>query len=256
MVDSIDVVLLTKNSAQVLSKCLDSLYKNVPVHRLIVIDGNSTDNTLAIIETYNKKHQNVTIIFDNGTRASARQKGIMAVQTEWFMFIDSDVVLCTDWFKKAAKNINPQVGAIWGIEIWSTLKNPKTLKLFLIITRKIFDIRGGTHDTLIRSAIVKDIQIPDKLHVFEDTYIKNYITKKGYSVIACYDPYCIHYRTNTVWTLKGSLNLVTESLRIGNPRLISKLLIAYSFYTGYSIYQFFTNNKKHPLQRQKEERDN
>jgi hypothetical protein len=167
----------------------------------------------------------------------------MAVQTEWFMFLDSDVVLCHNWFKKAAKNIKPHIGAIWGIEIWSTIKNPKTLKLFMVLTRKIFEIRGGTHDTLIQLKTVKDIQIPNKLHVFEDTYIKNHITKNGYATIACYDPYCIHYRDNTVWTIQGSLNIVAESLRIGNIRLISKLLIAYSFYAGYSIYQFFTNKK-------------
>jgi glycosyltransferase involved in cell wall biosynthesis len=243
MVDSIDVVLLTRNSAQTLHKCLDSLYKNVPVHRLIIIDNYSTDSTLEIIEKYNLKHQNVKIIFDPGTRASARQKGIDAVQTEWFMFLDSDVVLCNDWFKKAIKKIEPHIGAIWGIEVWSTLKNPKTLKLFLIITRKIFDIRGGTHDTLIRSKLVKDIKIPNQLHVFEDTYIKNHINKKGYKTLACYTPFCIHYRTNTVWTLKGSLNLITESLQLGNPRLISKLLLAYGFYTAYSIYQIFTNKK-------------
>ncbi|MDR2699848.1 MAG: glycosyltransferase family 2 protein [Nitrososphaerota archaeon] len=243
MVDSIDVILLTKNSAQVLSKCLNALYQNVPVHRLIVVDGYSTDDTLAIVETYDQIHHNVDIIFDHGTRASARQKGIMAVQTEWFMFIDSDVVLCHDWFKKATKNIKPHVGAIWGIEVWSTLKNPKMLKLFLIITRKIFEIRGGTHDTLIRSELVKDIQIPNKLHVFEDAYIKEYITKKGYTSVACYDPFCIHFRSNSVWTFKGSLNLVIESLLLGNPRLISKLLLSYSIYTGYSVYQFFTNNK-------------
>jgi glycosyltransferase involved in cell wall biosynthesis len=244
MVDSIDVVLITKNSEQVLSKCLDSLYQNVPVHRLIVVDGYSTDNTLTIVEKYSQIHHNVEIIFDRGTRASARQKGIMAVQTEWFMFLDSDVILCRDWFKKAAKNIDPFVGAIWGIEVWSTLKNPKMLKLFLVITRKVFEIRGGTHDTLIRSSIVKDIQIPNKLHVFEDTYIKDYITKKGYKVIACYNPFCIHFRSSSVWTFKGSLNLVTESLQLGSLRLISKLFIAYSFYAIYSVYQFFTNGKR------------
>jgi len=244
MVDSIDVVLLTKNSERVIVKCLTSLYQNVPVHRLIIVDGYSTDATLSIAETFNQKHHNVEIIFDHGTRASARQKGIKAVQTEWFMFIDSDVVLCRDWFQKAIKNINSQVGAVWGIEVWSTLKNPKLLKLFLIITHKVFEIRGGTHDTLIRSALVKDIQIPRELHVFEDTYIKEHITQKGYKTVACYSPFCIHFRSDSVWTFKGSLNLVVESLRLGSPRLVSKLFLAYGFYTVYSVYQFFAGNKK------------
>jgi glycosyltransferase involved in cell wall biosynthesis len=215
----------------------------VPVRQLIVVDGYSKDTTLTIIESYNQKHRNAKVILDSGTRASARQKGIMAVQTEWFMFIDSDVVLCHDWFQKATKNIHPQVGAVWGTEVWSTLQNPKMLKLFLIVTRKIFEVRGGTHDTLIRTSLVKDIQIPGKLHVFEDAYIKDHITRKGYKVIACYDPFCIHFRPNSVWTFKGSLNLVAEALRLGSPRLISKLLLAYGFYTGYSVYQFFANDK-------------
>jgi len=243
MVDSIDVVLLTKNSERVLVRCLDSLYQNVPVHRLIVVDGYSTDDTLTIVETYNQKHHNVDIIFDCGTRASARQKGIMAVQTEWFMFIDSDVVLCRDWFQKAVKNIDLHVGAVWGTEVWSTLKNPKMLKLFLLVTRKIFEIRGGTHDTLIRSVLVQDIQIPMKLHIFEDAYIKEHITQKGYKFVACYDLFCIHFRSDSVWTFKGSLSLVAEALRLGSPRLISKLFLAYGFYTVYSVYQFFVNRK-------------
>jgi len=242
--DLVDVVLLTKNSECVLTKCLNALYQNVPVHQLIVVDGYSTDNTLAIIKKFQQIYSNIKIIFDHGTRASARQKGIQEVQTEWFLFLDSDVVLCRNWYQKAIKCIAPQTGAVWGIEIWSTIKNPKMLKLFLIVTHKIAQIRGGTHDALIKTALVKDIQIPSKLHVFEDTYIKDHITKKGYNFITCYDPFCIHYRSNTVWTLKGSINLITESLQIGNTRLIIKLLLSYSIYTVYAVYQIFTNNRK------------
>lgn len=240
----VDVVLLTKNSQRVLEKCLDSVYQNVPVARLIVVDGYSVDKTLDILRTYNERHNNVKIIFDNGTRASARQKGIENVQTEWFMFIDSDVVLCRDWYQKATKYVKANVGAVWGIEVWSTIKNPATLRLFLVITLKIFEVRGGTHDTLIRTELVKDIHIPSGLHVFEDAYIKDWIIKKGYRVVACYDPFCIHFRPESVWTFKGSLGLVAEALKIGSPRLIGKLMFAYGFYTAYSIYQLLSNRKK------------
>ena len=241
---TVDVVLLTKNSQRVLEKCLDSVYQNVPVARLIVVDGYSVDKTLDILRTYNERHHNVKIIFDNGTRASARQKGIENVQTEWFMFIDSDVVLCRDWYQKAIKFVDANVGAVWGIEVWSTIKNPATLRLFLVITRKIFEVRGGTHDTFIRTELVKDIHIPSDLHVFEDAYIKDWITRKGYLVVACYDPFCLHFRPESVWTFKGSLGLVAEALKIGSPRLIGKLMFAYGFYTAYSIYQLLSNSKK------------
>ncbi|MDI6807348.1 MAG: glycosyltransferase family A protein, partial [Candidatus Aenigmarchaeota archaeon] len=92
--DKIDVVILTKDSEWMLEKCLDSIYQNVPVNRLIAVDGLSTDNTLSILHNYGKKYRNVKILADKGTRATARQKGIESIETEWFMFVDSDVVLC------------------------------------------------------------------------------------------------------------------------------------------------------------------
>lgn len=242
--DSVDAVLLTKNSDRALVKCLESLYNNVPVHQLIVVDAYSTDNTHKILKEFNDKYHNVKIVYDNCTRASARQKGIQHVETEWFLFIDSDVVLSKNWFQKAIKNIAPDVGAVWGTEVWSTLENSAILKLYLIITRKIFEVRGGTHDTLIRTSLVKDIQIPTKLHIYEDAYIKDWITKKGFKAIPCYIPFCIHYRPDSVWTVKGGIGLIVEALTIGTPKMITKLLFAYGFYTGYSIYQFYARENK------------
>ncbi len=238
---SVDVVLLTKNSERKLKECLESVYCNVPVGQLIAVDGYSTDRTLEILRQFKEKYSNVRIIMDSGTRATARQRGIEAVNSDWFMFVDSDVVLCKDWYKKVQKYIQPNVGAVWGTEVWSTIKNTKTLKLFLITTRKIFEVRGGTHDTLIRTRLLKDITIPANLHVFEDTYIKDWIEQKGYRVVACYNPFCIHYRPMEVWTFRGSLGLMAESFGLGNPKMISRLLLAYGFYTVYSIYQILAS---------------
>lgn len=234
---SVDVVLITKDSERKLQDCVQSIYDNITVGQLIVVDGYSKDRTLPILEGFNQKYGNVKVIFDHGNRATARQKGIAHVETEWFVFVDSDVILCHDWLKKAQKYVAPDVGAVWGIEVWSTIKNPKTLKLFLTTTRRIFEVRGGTHDTLIRTSLVRDIQIPKHLHVFEDAYIKDYIESKGYRAVACYVPFCIHYRPESVWTFRGSLELMAESFRFGNPRLIHRLVLAYGFYTVYSVYQ-------------------
>jgi glycosyltransferase involved in cell wall biosynthesis len=245
----IDIIILTKNSEEKLKACLKAVYENVPLNRLIVVDGHSNDRTLAIVREFQEKHKNVIIIQDRGTRATARQKGIGEVKTDWFMFVDSDAVLCKDWFKKAEKHIGKNVGAVWGIEVWSTLRNPSIKRLFLWITRRIFDLRGGTHDTLIRTDLVRDIKIPKVLHVFEDTYIKDWITKKGYKLVACYDPYCVHYRPPSVWTIKGSFSIISESVRAGRLTLLLRLTLAYGFYTAYSIYQFLeTNIKKRTLQ--------
>src|SRR4030066_1106052 len=240
--DSVDVVLLTKNSEKVLEKCLTSVYENVPVNQLIVIDGYSIDKTIDILSSFDRKYHNVRITYDKGTRATAREKGIQQVKTDWFMFIDSDVVVCKNWYQKALKHLDKNAGGVWGIEVWSTIQNEATLKMFLWITRKIFDLRGGTPDTLVRTALVKDITIPKNLHVFEDAYIKEWITKKGFKVIACYDPYCIHFRPDDVWTLRGSLNIIADAVRFGNFKLLVKLAFAYGFYTAYSTHKLLTGS--------------
>ena len=104
MVDGfIDVVLITKNSERLLRECLKSIYNNIPVKELIIVDGYSKDRTIKILKEFKDKYNNVKILFDNGNRATARQKGINNVTADWFMFVDSDVVLCSDWYKKAQK---------------------------------------------------------------------------------------------------------------------------------------------------------
>ena len=76
--------------------------------------GGSSDGTVEFLQRY----PNVSIIDDsNGNRATARQKGIEAVDTEWHLHVDSDVILCQNWFAKASKLLSDDVGAIWGVAI-------------------------------------------------------------------------------------------------------------------------------------------
>jgi len=76
----VDVVLLTKNSNKpVLRLILESLYKNVNVNRLIVVDGGSTDGTVELLSKYPK----IKIHYDaNGSRATSREIGTKCVETE------------------------------------------------------------------------------------------------------------------------------------------------------------------------------
>jgi len=107
--------MITKDSDHLLSRCLHSVYRNIPVHKLIIVDGHSKDNTLKILKEFDRRYGNVEIFFDNGNRATARQKGMQEVETKWFAFVDSDIVLCNGWFKRVRRDIRSNVGAIWGL---------------------------------------------------------------------------------------------------------------------------------------------
>jgi len=184
----VDVILLTLNSVKPkLRECLQSLKKEVPVSRLIVVDGGSTDKTLDVCREY---FPDCKIIMDiGGTRATSRQKGIEAVQTDLFVFIDSDIVLRSNWFKEAIKSFTPGVGAVQGTAVEKIQPVIQDFEYAMNRLRRMFGgltykpyiesmQRGLT--VAIKTETVKDIEIPKILHILEDHYIKGWVERKGY----------------------------------------------------------------------------
>jgi glycosyltransferase involved in cell wall biosynthesis len=227
--EKVDVVMLTKNSESLLDACLKSIYENVPVKRLIVIDAFSTDNTLKILDEFNKKYGNIKIITEKSSRGKARERGIREVETDWFMFVDSDVILCKDWFKKASGYVQEDVGAIWGVDIPGDIRSNLMIKLLQSMETRVFNIRGGCHDILIRHKTVKDINIPSQLHTLEDAYIKEWITAKNYRVIVSYASYCKHYKgMNSLLSKENRLSTIFElkNIRFMKERLVYAALFA------------------------------
>jgi len=232
----IDVVLLTKNSEHLLSQCLTSAYQNVPIKNLIVIDGYSTDRTLEILRRFNRKYGNVSLFQMEGSRATARTEGIRRVSTEWFMFLDSDVLLCRDWFKKARVDLADGVGAVWGlnVDVIPNIKNKRILTLQSIVARKAFNLRGGMHDTLILRRAVEGLRIPEHLHTYEDAYIVQYITSRGFKVAVGSDIYCLHYKPPSNWSLKNGLQQATGEVQ--NCLVYSHLYRYMLYYPVFFLY--------------------
>lgn len=226
----IDVVILTRNSEKPLLKmCLESIYANVPVNRLIVVDGYSEDNTIRILKSY----PNVSIIQVEGSRGTAREKGIEEVETDWFAFVDSDLVLCKNWFTRIKKHIASNTGAVWGVAIPTA---PSDLKRCLAVSkfyrRSLEDTmliegrrRGMLHDTIIRTELVRGIRIPSQLHVWEDEYIKQHIVRKGFVWVSTKTAPCYHYA-----------NLSSRNIR--DLIEFGKIARAYGYYSWKRILLF------------------
>jgi glycosyltransferase involved in cell wall biosynthesis len=235
IMQAIDVVVLTRNSEHILSKCLASIYENVPLKNLIVIDGFSNDGTLKILNDVNKKYGNIKVLRMNGSRARARERAMQQVSTDWFMFVDSDVILSKDWFKQAEKHVKPDVGAVWGvnIDVIPNLKDKRLIKLQSLIAKQCFNLRGGTHDTLIRREAVKGIRIPEQLHVYEDAFIMNWIKEKGYKVVIGDAVYCLHFKPPGSWNLENGVTQAILEVKCG---LVYSHIYEYVFY--YPIFMF------------------
>jgi len=84
----VSVVILTKNSARTIERCLRSVFEEDPAE-IVVVDASSTDGTLSVLRRYD-----VRVLSDDArSLASARQLGVEAVGGKYVMFVDSDVEL-------------------------------------------------------------------------------------------------------------------------------------------------------------------
>ncbi len=89
------VGILTLNSGKTLRRCLESL-KNVA--EIVVCDGNSTDDTLAIarefgakiVKQYDSDEPNLRCVKD---KAAVRTRNMLAASNDWYFFMDSDDAL-------------------------------------------------------------------------------------------------------------------------------------------------------------------
>jgi glycosyltransferase involved in cell wall biosynthesis len=111
---SVDVVVRTFNSEATLSECLESARRYLPIHRLIVIDRNSTDRTRAIAESFGAE-----IHSEEVGLGMATSLGVSLATAEWLLFLDSDVTLRrADFFSNSVREFrNGRTGAVVGLAV-------------------------------------------------------------------------------------------------------------------------------------------
>ena len=88
----ISIIVPTYNNANYLKKCLDSLVKQTLKDiEIIVINDGSTDDTINILKSYQKKYSNLKVINqENQGIAKSRNKGLEIARGEYISFVDSD----------------------------------------------------------------------------------------------------------------------------------------------------------------------
>jgi glycosyltransferase involved in cell wall biosynthesis len=109
----IDVIIRTKNSEEFLKECLQSIYNEIPVWRIIIVDAGSTDKTLEIASSFDKACIYVKPELNLG---QATKFGFSKAETEWVAIIDSDIILGRGWFDDMKRYMN-QWDAIEGCRI-------------------------------------------------------------------------------------------------------------------------------------------
>ena len=94
----ITVIIPCKDEENYIGDTLLSLnnQKNIEGVKVIILDGNSTDNTIGVINNIKKK-VNYEILIEKGGKVSyARNKGATMVNTKYVLFLDADVTFTDD----------------------------------------------------------------------------------------------------------------------------------------------------------------
>jgi glycosyltransferase involved in cell wall biosynthesis len=88
--NSISIIIVTYNAGGTLQQCLDSIYKQIHTAvEIIIIDGKSTDNTVAIIQQNSHKIAYWKSEPDEGVY-HAMNKALDAITGKWVYFLGAD----------------------------------------------------------------------------------------------------------------------------------------------------------------------
>lgn len=132
---TLSIVIPVYNEEDYLAHCLDAVFaQSIKPDEVIVVDNNSTDNSVQIAKTY----PTVTVIFEKtpGVQA-ARDKGFNIVKNDIIARIDADTVLPVDWVAKLKKNfVDNSVVAITGPVSYYDMPLPRLNYWFDHMTRK------------------------------------------------------------------------------------------------------------------------
>lgn len=212
--EPIDIIMCTWNSNKPwFRKCLLSIRREVDVHRFIVVDRYSSDDTISVIESI---FPNAIVIQTNVNLAVARQIGIKQVDTRYFAFIDDDVELCKDWLRKLLPFIKgvEGIGAVQGFVRYSIdyLDSFAMFQLRYLIKGSIREIttRGLTNNTIILTNLVKDFKPPSMVHSWEDFLLTQHVLKKGYKWISVNQVQINHYMNAQSNITEGFLNVLLK----------------------------------------------
>jgi len=216
----LDVAILTKDSEDTIVPCIDSVLKEVPVKRLIIVDA-SSDRTLEQIEGRFGGRVKTVILQDKGIGCgNARQLALENVDTSLFSFIDSDVILPNGWYNSLIPFFEKDiVGVCSGLPLFGH-GDRLVEKLYRY---EYFDLDLFTpslSNTILRRDVVREVGGFDQSLIAgedHDLFVK--VTQAGYDWILNKDVLTPHPRTvledikNQIFWSKGTASLDQEWLK-------------------------------------------
>jgi GT2 family glycosyltransferase len=114
--DFVSITIVTYNSGRFIKRCLESvLEQTYPFKEIIVIDNNSSDGTVDILEPFEGRCR-IVYNDDNVGFAAAQNQAISLSNAEWVLTLNPDVLLLHGFIEALvyAGNLDRRVGTVCG----------------------------------------------------------------------------------------------------------------------------------------------
>ena len=160
----VSVVIVTYNASETLQRCLSSVYDQVAANQLqvIVVDGESTDHTVSILEENSSRIAYWISERDNGIY-DAMNKGLSKVTTPWVYFLGADDELLPEFS-----------------DFIQVLKNPSSVYYANVL------YKGGKHSGLISPYRQAKLGIFHQSIIYPSAIFKKYQYNIQYKIAADY----------------------------------------------------------------------
>jgi glycosyltransferase involved in cell wall biosynthesis len=194
--ETIDVTVATLNSGSTIEKCLQSIFANVPVRELIVVDGGSADRTVQITGKYP-----VRVIEEKGLLGRTRYVQALNCKTNWIAYFDSDVYVYKNWWEDVSAHVDQQTGMVLGFADAPVNRLP-IYDRYLKHRAKVEGAVAFTNTLVRRHLVLECREILRRVHAGEDDAIARHIRERGFRIVTiprrlCYhdkDPFLTHSR--------------------------------------------------------------
>lgn len=216
----LSIIIPTKNRAKILSKALESITKQTlsqDLFEVLVIDNGSIDNTKEVVENYKMKIKNLKYFYDKTPGLhTGRHRGLKESSYEILVYADDDIEAFPNWLEGIKESFNESnvvlVGGKnlpnyeenppnWILDMWNKNNNDMKIIGYLSILDLGDEIKEinpyyvfGCNFSVKKNIVIEaggfhPDGMPQELIKYRgdgETYISDYISKKGYKTI--YNP--------------------------------------------------------------------
>ncbi|NON63040.1 glycosyltransferase family 2 protein [Acidianus sp. RZ1] len=194
----VSLVIPTLNSGKTVRKTLESI-KNLDYtnFEIIVVDGNSTDDTLDIVREYSSSYPLRVVVEEKKGRGPAYNRGIIESKGKYVAFLDSDAMIATPGWIRRAINImqNDDKIAVVFTKVYSPPDSSLMQKSIDTFLCKGYTTANGA---IYRRDIVEKVgMFNDRMNYMQEDELLFKLTKEGYKFAVNYNDKIYHYHRNT-----------------------------------------------------------